>query len=114
MSYKEINLRANSAEAASTEIMYEIASSRADSVDLIRLNAFYDENAEGDIDYKRMLSSIIRLLKVMKQKGSIQFFATSDSFRQSTTEAVFLQNKYPLLFVNPPSVDNGQFVYIKL
>ncbi len=114
MSYKEYTLRAPSPEAASTEIIYEIAASRADGVDLIRINFSYNENDVGNTDFKKLISSVIKLLKAMKQKGTIQFFATADSFRLSTTEAVFLQNKYPELFSVSPKTENGAFIYVKI
>ncbi len=113
MSYKEINLRSLTPDGAVTEIMYEIATARADMVDLIRINSLCREAEEAN-DSKKVFSSITRLLKTMKQNGSIHFFATQDSFARSTTEAVFLQNKYPELFSVQPEVENGEFVYIKL
>lgn len=113
MSYKEINLRSSSPDGAITEIMYEIASARADSIDLIKIISFSNHNDEA-IDSKKIFSSIIKLLKTMKQNGSIHFFATSDSFDRSTTEAVFLQNKYPDLFTVEPKAEDGEYVYIKL
>ena len=113
MSYKEINLRSISPDSAITEIMYEIASARADSIDLIKINSLSNANDEA-FDPKKMFSSIIRLLKTMKQNGSIHFFATSDSFDRSTTEAVFLQNKYPDIFSVEPKAEDGEFIYIKL
>ncbi|MBO7195900.1 MAG: hypothetical protein J6V80_01045 [Clostridia bacterium] len=110
MKYKELSLRANTPEAAVTEIMYEIAASRADVIELIRL----DISQEGR-DVGKILSSAIKLLKNMKQRGSIQFFATEDSFKRSSTEAVFLQNKYPDMFIGNFSAPDGvKFIYIKL
>ncbi len=114
MSYKEIKLRARTPDATSTEIMYEIAAARADLIDLVRINIFYEEDAEGNTDFNRVYTSIIKLLKNMKQKGSIQFYATRDSFGRYTTEAVFLQNKYPELFSVEPKIDNGDFIYVKI
>lgn len=113
MSYKEINLRSSTTDGANTEIMYEIATARADLIDLIRINLVSNEEDES-IDLRKLFSSVIRLLKNMKQGGSIHFFATEDSFIRGTTEAVFLQNKYPELFFVQPKVENGEFVYIKL
>ena len=113
MSYKEINLRSLTPDGALTEIMYEIATARADGVDLIRIN-FQCCDVEESFDSKKLLSLVIRLLKTMKQNGSIHFFATLDSFARSTTEAVFLHNKYPEFFSVQPKVENGEFVYIKL
>lgn len=112
MSYKEINLRALTPESAVTEIMYEIAACRADNIDLIRINIL--ENAEDYSDFKKIISSLIKLFKKMKQKGSIQLFATAESFNKSTTEAVYLQNKYPQLLSSPTQPQTGAYIYIKI
>ena len=106
MNCKEMILRSNTPDAASTEIMYEIAAARADRLDLIRLS-FNNEN----VDTNKLFSSAIKLLKMMKQKGSIQFFATEDSFRRSTTEAIFLLNKYADAI---QTTGECKFIYIKL
>ena len=112
MNYRIVNLRADLPDTAATEIMYEIAASRADGVDLIRLNMFTPEDA---MECKRMVSSVVRLMKSLKQKGSIHFFATELDFKISSTEAIFLNNKYPTLFTDiPMNEDNSFFVYIKI
>ncbi len=114
MSYKEINLRATTAESACTEIMYEVATLRADGVQLIRLNINIDGNSD-DIDGKKLFSAVVKLLRDMKWGRRIQFFATRDSFKLGKTEAVFLQNKYPDIFDGLTSHNEGsEYVYIKL
>ena len=115
MSYREIGIGADSSESAATEIMFNIAACRVDGVDLIRIDLPIVEEGKISRDGKKMLFSITRLLKDMKQKGSIQFFATEDSFARSTTEAVYLQNKYPALFSSiPERVSDQVFIFIKL
>lgn len=114
MNYKEINLRAKTPESAATEVMYEIASLRADGVGLIRINILYEESIGVDTETERIFSQIIKILKNMKKKGSVQFFATDDSFRLVTTEVVFLQNKYPDLFSTAPIPNGGPFIFVKL
>lgn len=110
MNYRIINLRAHLADTANTELMYEIAASRADKVDLIRLNIDMT-----DPESKRIVSQIIKTLKFMKQKGSIQFFATPESFELMRTEAVFLINKYPDRFDGDNSTVEGEsYIFIKL
>lgn len=112
MNYRIINLRADLPDTAATEIMYEIAASHADGVDLIRLNITTPEDA---FESKKMISSVLRLMKSMKQKGSIHFFATELDFKISSTEAIFLNNKYPSLFTDiPMNEDNSFFIYIKI
>ena len=80
MSYKEILLRSRTADAAVTEIMYEIAACRADGVELIRFNISYGNAMESMNEVGKIISALLRTLKNMKQKGSIQFLATPDSF----------------------------------
>lgn len=115
MSYREINLRSVSADAAATEIMYEIAAARADGVELIRFDISYSDGSKTITEWKRIVSSAIRLLKGMKQKGSIQFIATPESFEVGSTESSFLYNKYPSVFETAPTVANGEiFIFVKL
>ena len=84
--YKIIDLKAENIESMTTEIMFEVAGARADGNELIRLNINNDET--------KLYDGAIKLLKNMKQKGLIQFFATEKSFSNGTTEASFLMNKY--------------------
>lgn len=115
MSHKEINLRSKSQDAAATEIMYEIAACRADGIELIRFNISYGDSNESITEGKRILSSIVRTLKNMKQKGSIQFIATPDSFESGSTESSFLYNKFPSLFSSKPTCSEDEsFIYVKL
>ena len=112
MSYREINLRSTSQDGVGTEIMYEIAACRADGADLIRINIA--ECAE-DVETKRLFSAVIRLLRNMKEKGALQFFATRVDFISGTTEAVFLQNKYLEHFDPMPcDIDGCQYIYVKI
>ena len=112
MVLKKISLRSNLPEHLATEIMYEIAAARADGAELIRIETSTDE--EGSSVHKKIYSSLIRLLKGMKDDGRIQFFATKNNFDSLSTEAVFLQNKYPAHFESNGSAENQDYVYIKL
>ena len=109
MNYKELMLRSDMADTAVTELIYEIASGRADQVDLMRINV--DATRP---EAKKIMSQLIKLLKSMKQKGSIQFFATQDNFECMSTEAVFLVNKYHDLLSNLSSVENQAYFFIKM
>ena len=113
MYFKEITLRACLPEHMATEIMYEIASARADGAELFRINI--SANESDGVIYKKRYSSLVRLLKGMKDDGRIQFFATEDSFASMNTEAIFLHNKYPQHFNSSGEAkeDKG-YVYIKL
>ncbi len=112
MVLKKILLRSNLPEHLATEIMYEIAAARADGAELIRIETSTSE--DGASVYKKLYSSLIRLLKGMKDDGRIQFFATKDNFDSLSTEAVFLQNKYPTHFESISSEDGKDYLYIKL
>ena len=112
MVLKKLLLRSNLPEHLTTEIMYEIAAARADGAELLRIEMPTDEdNASA---HKKLSSSLIRLLKGMKDEGRIQFFATRDKFDSQSTEAVFLQNKYPEHFEYNNSESQAEYVYIKL
>ena len=115
MSYKEINLRSNGTDTVATEIMYEIAAARADGVELVRFNISIGEDTEESSEMKKIVSSATRLLKNMKQKGSIQFIATPDSFKSGSMESSFLYNKYPELFENSDiRAEDKNYIFVKL
>ncbi len=113
MYFRELTLRAVLPENISTEIMFEIAAARADRTELLRINILNEETT--DDSYKKLLSAMKKILKSMKADGRIQFFASEESFKAQTTEAVFLQNKYPDLFDLSKNLGGGKgFVYIKI
>ena len=112
MSYKNISLRAKMPESAATEIMYEIAACRADKIDLVRVDIAYDEGDGGET--KKIMSTVIKVLKNMKAGKGIHFFATKQSFESFSTEASFLQNKYPEIFSSAEKGDECEYIYIKL
>ena len=115
MSFKEINIRALQSDAAITEIMYEIAAARVDGVELIRFNLCSDGSEESISAVQKVYSALIRTLKRMKQKGSIQFIATEQSFADRETESIFLANKYPDLFESDPTAsESDKFIFVKI
>lgn len=114
MIFKEKDLRSVSRENAKTEIMFEIASARADNVELIRINIADSKDGQRS-DLKRLEASVVQLLKAMKQRGQIQLFALPECFIKMNTEAVYLINKYPAIFKNIPSEEECEsYIYIKL
>ena len=114
MCFKEINLRSVTPDGAVTEIMYEIATCRADGVELIRFNISLS-NSFDNMEVRKILPNVIRTLKNMKQKRSIQFIATPESFENKSTESRFLSNKYPHLFESIPVVkEDESFIFVKL
>lgn len=103
--YKKINLKSESVDSMTTEIMFEVAGARADGNELIRLNINNDDG--------RLFDSAVKLLKNMKQKGLIQFFATEQSFAKGRTEASFLLNKYGDALIVENSGEEP-FIYVKI
>lgn len=75
-----------------TELRFDIASAKADGVELIELEVSLTHDDEVD---KRILNFITRILGVMRREGLIQFYATPRGFADGAKEAEFLKNKYP-------------------
>lgn len=108
MIIKRIDLKSTSNDAAHTEIMFEVAAARADGCELVR----FDIKPNDDSNYptSRLYDGVIRVVKSLKQKKLIQFYATGESFSNATTEASFLINKYPDLI----ETAGEYFVYVKV
>ena len=114
MKYKVIELRGKEARDLTTEAMFEIASAKADGLELIRFNIHLLTDGAENLA-KKNLKPVIKTLKNMKSTGQIQFFATPESFKTSSTEAVFLINKYPTLFANiDDESETDTYIYIKI
>lgn len=109
MKIKTIQLISPFGDEALTEMLFEIASARADGAELLRVDLdSRDENST------KLMQFLIRKLKAMKQKGQVQFFASADSFEKSSTEAVFLLNKYPTHFEGISTDKSENYIYVKL
>ncbi len=111
MKYKNYRLTSETGSSVSTELMFEIASARVSGIELIRFELpKNDEKRAG-----KLRAAVLRILRMMKGRGQIQFFATEDAFSSSTTEAQFLLNKYPELTEEFSAVDaEAHRIYVKL
>ena len=114
MSYKLVEIKGRGASSAITEILFELATAKTERVELIRFNITPDADAAEQGNAKKLLSSVLRRLKDMKQSGKIQVYATNTSFESSSTEAVFLLNKYPDLLADIDSAEGSEYVIVKI
>ncbi|MBQ8303156.1 MAG: hypothetical protein IJX97_06440 [Clostridia bacterium] len=114
MNYVEIDIKSIDFASLETEIMYEIATARVDGAELLRFNLPLSSVEKKQLPIKKYLQRTYKILKELKLKGMIQFFATSHEFRYSLTEAVFLINKYPELVSLKISTDDESYIFVKL
>ena len=110
MIYKSIELRERSYSFLYNEILFTLASERCDGVELVR---FEPVLVNGSYDIK-IYNQILRIAKIIKNKRIIQFYATADSFKENTTEAMFLRNKYAEI-ISEHGVEQGEgYLIVKL
>ena len=113
MELKNVELLIKNPPDVLTEITYEVASARADGIELMCFTIKVDDAEE--LSDRRVSSAVTKVLKGLKEKGLIQFFATPSDFKRGSTEASFLINKYPTFFDNlPRECDGFDFVYVKI
>lgn len=112
MQYKTINLKGREPGELTTEVMFEIASARADGEELVKFN-IPSEEALGSF-YKKNLNELKRTFKKMKTAGQIQLFAMKSSFVESSTEAIFLMNKYPTVFEDSDFLNEDGYILVKI
>ena len=112
MKYKVIELAVMKPDGVAPEIMFNVASERVASVELICFNL---PITDDDTVKKRLTSAAIRTFKEMKGRGAIQLYATRTSFIEQTTEAQYLINKFPELFeeLDYDTMDNRS-IYVKI
>ena len=113
MNIKQLNFTVDNIDTLLTEIMFEIASCRADGYEVVCLNLhFLCEDAPSTATKSK--DAVTKGLKGMKQKGLIQFFASNKSFANGATEASFLINKYPELLNDIENHDCEDYFIVKL
>ena len=94
-----------------TEALFEIATERARGTELIRFT-LNSKDAESRV---RLKNAMIRFMKSLKTKGTIQFYAFAEAFSENSTEAMFLKNKYPDIFKDTPCDGEGAFfVFVRI
>ena len=113
MIYKEITLASIERTSIDTELMYEIATARADGVELLRIFISSDPTDERRAPHK-ISANLIRRLKILKESGLIQLYADKRDFSVMSTQAHFLINKYPQLFDVMPSDEGNEYFYVKI
>ena len=75
-----------------TEIMFFVASSKALKNEIFVLDIKPTPSEESNL---RRAELVARVLKDLKRRGMIQFFAASSDFDSTLTEIEYLKNKYP-------------------
>ena len=106
--YLDINLAGTCRAELDTEVKFNIASARADGVELVRLGL---PLSRDDRNNSRLLCCLVKVLRSMIRDGAIQFYETDEGFTTSTTEAKFLDNKYSEFII--PSNNDYKYIYVK-
>lgn len=92
MNYNTFVLKNPAEDILTTEIMFSVASERANRNELLFLSVFPELTER---DSARLIANTAKLLRRMKKQGKIQLFVTPDDYSELTTEAKYMQNKYP-------------------
>ena len=87
-------LTGKSVAEMTSEIRFFIASCSVKGVDVFKLNI--KKVFSGEREEKR-LSSVTRILYTVKRAGLIQLYIHSSELDGSSTEAAYVNNKYPSL-----------------
>ena len=107
--FKRAVIECNNDTRVETEILFNIASTRAIGKRLIRLD-LVNMGKRSIFNHQKQI--MLSLLREMKREGRIQFFATEESFQKMKLEAQFLYNKYESFIDLSKDSDAVVFVYI--
>lgn len=108
----EYKLSGSNQNEISTEVKFMLASARFDGAELMR---FVYETNDTDRDATRLRNIVLRVLRSLRARKTIQFFVLPEDFANSTTESEFLLNKYSEHFSNQSDIGkNESYFYIKI
>lgn len=92
-----------------TEILFNIASTRASGSKLLRLDFI---NKEKMSNFRHNMKIMLSLLREIKLEGRIVCYATERTFEKMKLEAEFLYNKYESFIDLSKESEDVVFVYI--
>jgi len=75
-------------EQLETEILFYIASSRAEGKELVKLSVKGERK-------ERTISIALKILRAAKKRNTVQLFLTAQQMYGRTTEGEYIKNKYP-------------------
>ena len=96
------------ADTMKTEILFRIATARADGSDLIRFDISGSEDERDQIIFRCK-----KILKAAKNDGTIKLFAFEEDFEKKATEAEYLLNLYPEIAEKVEKTEYSYF-YLKI
>jgi hypothetical protein len=88
MNYLTLTPTASASTALETEIMFSVASARAQKIEFLKIDIGREK--EGGAR-----AAVLKLLRLLKKQGRIQLFVDVRDLRGTSTEAQYLINKYP-------------------
>lgn len=94
MKYSDYEIKEKNKNEIKTELMFAVASARVDGTDVLKLTFTHTGGEELD---KKAINAATKLVKELKKNGTIDFYVTKDAFSRSTTESIYLINKFPEL-----------------
>ena len=88
MKYVTLTPTASASSTLETEIMFAVASARAQGIEFLKIDISADKESG-------MKSAVAKHLRQLKKQGRIQLFVDAHDLHGASTEAQYLTNKYP-------------------
>ena len=111
MIYKKIEISPCDTAKLKTFLLFEVVSARASGTEILRIDMLPTEDEK---ELARLIRDVKRLLRAMKERGTIQCFAFPESFDSQSAEAMFILNKYSALIGDTKTIpEGGSCVYVK-
>ena len=88
MKYTTFAITSSNQSIEETEILFSIASARANHIDFLKLILDLEQG-------EKIALNATKVLKSLKKQGRIELFINSDELSGDSTEAEYLRNKFP-------------------
>ena len=88
MKYVTLTPTASASSTLETEIMFAVASARAQGIEFLKIDISADKESG-------MKTAVAKHLRQLKKQGRIQLFVEVRDLHGTSTEAQYLTNKYP-------------------
>ena len=110
MIYYKVELRERNYSALLTEIIFNVASMKAVSAELVR----FDIKKPQDKNDSKAYPAAMRIMKYAKKRGIIQIYVNDEILSKNTTEALYIKNLYGDFIDGEIRPDGYDFIYVRI
>ena len=110
MIYYKVQLRERNYSALLTEIIFNVATAKAEAAELVR----FDIGKPTDKNDTKAYPAALRIMKYAKKRGIIQIYLNDEMLKSNSTEALYIKNLYGDFIEGEIRPEGFDYIYVRI